>query len=249
MEHHHFDHSIMILNSEGNNIFSELAPEDYRKTIGYLEHAILSTDLQIYFKKRDEFSQIIEGSEQPNWDQNCQNRTVLRAMMMTACDVSAITKPWPVQQAVAKLVASEFFQQGDIERDELKSEPMPMMDRKKEDDLPKMQVGFIDSICLPIYKLMKQVEPNLSPLYNGVISNRENWQILAEKETTNEEDSQVEEKFTIQSKNNDRASPTEENNNTVVENQVIRDEKTNSPTNSKKRNSSKSISSKTCCLV
>ncbi|CAB4039522.1 cGMP-specific 3, 5 -cyclic phosphodiesterase-like isoform X1, partial [Paramuricea clavata] len=90
-------------------------------------------------------------------------------MMMTACDVSAITKPWPIQQTVAKLVASEFFEQGDIERDELKSEPMeftvlnnslclsfsifkPMMDRKKKDDLPKMQVGFIDAICLPIYK-------------------------------------------------------------------------------------------------
>jgi hypothetical protein len=40
----------MILNSEGNNIFSELQPDDYRKTISYLEHAILSTDLQIYFK-------------------------------------------------------------------------------------------------------------------------------------------------------------------------------------------------------
>lgn len=28
-----------------------------------------------------------------------------------------------------------------------------MMDRKKENDLPKMQVGFIDAICLPIYKV------------------------------------------------------------------------------------------------
>ena len=30
-----------------------------------------------------------------------------------------------------------------------------MMDRKKKDDLPKMQVGFIDAICLPIYKVRK----------------------------------------------------------------------------------------------
>lgn len=26
------------------------------------------------------------------------------------------------------------------------------MNREKEDQLPLMQVGFIDSICLPIYK-------------------------------------------------------------------------------------------------
>lgn len=45
-------------------------------------------------------------------------------MMMTACDVAAICKPWEIQQVVAKLVASEFFQQGDIERNQLHVEPI-----------------------------------------------------------------------------------------------------------------------------
>ena len=45
-------------------------------------------------------------------------------MMMTACDVAAICKPWELQQVVAKLVASEFFQQGDIERTQLHVEPI-----------------------------------------------------------------------------------------------------------------------------
>ena len=43
---------------------------------------------------------------------------------MTACDVSAITKPWEVQRKVAELVASEFFEQGDMEREQLKEEPI-----------------------------------------------------------------------------------------------------------------------------
>ena len=43
---------------------------------------------------------------------------------MTACDVAAICKPWELQQVVAKLVASEFFQQGDIERNQLHVEPI-----------------------------------------------------------------------------------------------------------------------------
>ena len=29
---------------------------------------------------------------------------------------------------------------------------------------------------------MQEVEPNLSPLYDGVVSNRKNWQALAEEE-------------------------------------------------------------------
>ena len=28
-----------------------------------------------------------------------------------------------------------------------------MMDRDKQDELPKMQVGFIDAICIPVYKV------------------------------------------------------------------------------------------------
>lgn len=28
------------------------------------------------------------------------------------------------------------------------------MDREKKDELPKMQVGFINYICLPLYKVL-----------------------------------------------------------------------------------------------
>ena len=111
---------------------------------------------------------------------------------MTACDVSAIAKPWEVQHKTAKLVADEFFEQGDLERLQLNEQPMvrlgeierdcvcvcvcvflpsphylslssslslslssqAMMDREKKDELPKMQVGFIQAICLPLYKVI-----------------------------------------------------------------------------------------------
>lgn len=48
-------------------------------------------------------------------------------MMMTACDVSAIAKPWEVQHRVAKLVADEFFDQGDLEKMQLKEQPVVRM--------------------------------------------------------------------------------------------------------------------------
>ena len=48
----------------------------------------------------------------------------IRSMMMTACDVAAITKPWEIQRDVAQLVANEFFEQGDLERFKLHQEPI-----------------------------------------------------------------------------------------------------------------------------
>lgn len=51
-------------------------------------------------------------------------RSLLRAMSMTVCDLSAITKPWPIEKRVADLVTSEFFEQGDMERQELNITPI-----------------------------------------------------------------------------------------------------------------------------
>lgn len=45
-------------------------------------------------------------------------------MLMTACDVAAITKPWAIQMRVAEMVANEFFEQGDVEREQLHFEPI-----------------------------------------------------------------------------------------------------------------------------
>ncbi|CAD5123090.1 DgyrCDS11466 [Dimorphilus gyrociliatus] len=151
MEHHHFDQCIMILNSDCNNIFSSLSSQEYRRVVKIIESAILSTDLALYFKKKNQFMELVNKGEQ-NWGEPSK-RDLLRGMMMTACDVAAITKPWEIQKEVALLVAGEFFEQGDLERSRLNLEPMAMMDRTKKDDLPKMQVGFIDSICLPLYKV------------------------------------------------------------------------------------------------
>lgn len=178
MERHHFDHSVMILKSEGCNIFDSLNDEDYKLVMKLLEEAILSTDLALYFKKRASFQNLVE-TRQADWTQ-FENRGVLRGMMMTACDVAAITKPWEIQQRVAELVASEFFEQGDIERNELSSEPIPMMDREKHGELPKMQVGFIDFVCLPLYKVFYHINPLLKPLYDGVVNNKKNWQNMIE---------------------------------------------------------------------
>jgi cGMP-specific 3',5'-cyclic phosphodiesterase len=178
LEHHHFDHCIMIINSEGNNIFQSFTPEEYRRAIKILEHAILSTDLALYFKKRGEFKALVESGEK-NFQED-DKKDLLKAMMMTACDVAAITKPWRIQKEIAQLVTSEFFEQGDIEKTQLGEKPIPMMDREKKDELPKMQVDFIDFICTPVYELFAKISEPLKILNDGCANNRRHWQELDE---------------------------------------------------------------------
>lgn len=44
-----------------------------------------------------------------------------------------------------------------------------------------MQVGFIDVICLPLYRVLTDTFPWIRPLLDGTIDNRQHWQDLAEK--------------------------------------------------------------------
>ncbi|TNM93446.1 hypothetical protein fugu_002146, partial [Takifugu bimaculatus] len=153
MEHHHFDHCLMILNSPGNQILSSLSLDEYKSTLKMIERAILATDLALYMK----------------------------SMLMTACDISAITKPWPVQQRIAELVATEFFEQGDKERRELNIEPSDLMNREKKDKIPSMQVSFIDAICTQLYETLAGMSEYCSPLLEGCQKNRQQWKHLAEE--------------------------------------------------------------------
>lgn len=176
MEHHHFDQCIMILNSPGNQLLANISPEEYSRVIKVLEEAILSTDLAVYFRKRGAFFNVIRDG--PCWAVE-EHRELLRAMLMTVCDLAAITKPWDIEKRVAELVSSEFFEQGDIEREKLNITPIDIMNREKEDQLPLMQVGFIDSICLPIYEGFAKLSDKLEPLVEGVRQNRVKWMEIA----------------------------------------------------------------------
>ncbi|XP_028285307.1 cGMP-specific 3',5'-cyclic phosphodiesterase isoform X2 [Parambassis ranga] len=179
MEHHHFDQCLMILNSPGNQILSSLSLDEYKATLKMIERAILATDLALYMKRRGEFFELTKNN-QFVWEDE-YHRDLLRSMLMTACDISAITKPWPVQKRVAELVATEFFEQGDKERQELNIEPIDLMNREKRDKIPSMQVSFIDAICIQLYETLAGMSEHCSPLLEGCRINRQHWKHLAEE--------------------------------------------------------------------
>jgi hypothetical protein len=87
-------------------------------------------------RKKDKFVELVKSGEK-SWKEP-HKKDLLRGMLMTACDISAIFKPWETQKKIAELVASEFFQQGDLEKEKLHEMPIAMMDRERIDELPIM---------------------------------------------------------------------------------------------------------------
>ncbi|CAO2585334.1 Cone cGMP-specific 3',5'-cyclic phosphodiesterase subunit alpha' [Lemmus lemmus] len=189
LERHHLEYSKTLLQDESLNIFQNLSKRQFETVIHLFEVAIIATDLALYFKKRSMFQKIVDACEQMQSEEEAikyvtadpTKKEVIMAMMMTACDLSAITKPWEVQSQVALLVANEFWEQGDLERTVLQQQPIPMMDRTKKDELPKLQVGFIDFVCTFVYKEFSRFHREITPMLDGLQKNREEWKSLAEE--------------------------------------------------------------------
>ncbi|XP_029102986.1 dual 3',5'-cyclic-AMP and -GMP phosphodiesterase 11A isoform X2 [Scleropages formosus] len=67
MEHHHFNHAVMILQSEGHNIFSNLSSREYSDVMQLLKQSILATDLTLYFENRNTFFELVNKGDY-NWN-------------------------------------------------------------------------------------------------------------------------------------------------------------------------------------
>ncbi|CAB1443682.1 unnamed protein product [Pleuronectes platessa] len=188
MERHHLEYSKTLMEDENLNIFQNLQKRQFETVQHLFEVCIIATDLALYFKKRTMFQKIVECMEGipeekekiSHVSNNATRKEIIMAMMMTACDLSAITKPWEVQSKVALMVASEFWEQGDLERTVLDQQPIPMMDRDHAAELPKMQCGFIDFVCSFVYKEFSRFHPEITPMFDGLNVNRGQWRALAD---------------------------------------------------------------------
>ncbi|XP_047575890.1 rod cGMP-specific 3',5'-cyclic phosphodiesterase subunit beta isoform X1 [Lutra lutra] len=189
LERHHLEFGKFLLSEESLNIYQNLNRRQHEHVIHLMDIAIIATDLALYFKKRTMFQKIVDESknyeDRKSWVEYLSLETtrkeIVMAMMMTACDLSAITKPWEIQSKVALLVAAEFWEQGDLERTVLDQQPIPMMDRNKAAELPKLQVGFIDFVCTFVYKEFSRFHEEILPMFDRLQNNRKEWKALADE--------------------------------------------------------------------
>uniref|UniRef100_A0AAQ6ICE7 Phosphodiesterase n=1 Tax=Anabas testudineus TaxID=64144 RepID=A0AAQ6ICE7_ANATE len=188
LERHHLEFGKTLLRDEALNIYQNLNRRQHDLVIHLMDIAIIATDLALYFKKRTMFQKIVDQSKTyENWNDwtkymmlETTRKEIVMAMMMTACDLSAIAKPWEIQSKVALSVAAEFWEQGDLERTVLEQQPIPMMDRNKADELPKLQCGFIDFVCAFVYKEFSRFHVEITPMLDRLMNNRKEWNALKE---------------------------------------------------------------------
>ncbi|XP_042563020.1 cGMP-dependent 3',5'-cyclic phosphodiesterase-like, partial [Clupea harengus] len=179
MERHHFAEAISILNSEGCNIFDNCSRKDYHRILDLMHDIILATDLAHHLRILDDLQNMSTEGYDPN---KPEHHHLLLCLLMSSSDLSDQTKDWKTNRRVAELIYREFFSQGDREK-AMGNTPSDMMDREKA-YIPDLQIGFMEHIVMPIFKLLKDLFPGSAELHGTVSSNHSRWTHISQKYRT-----------------------------------------------------------------
>ncbi|XP_049582788.1 cGMP-dependent 3',5'-cyclic phosphodiesterase isoform X1 [Syngnathus scovelli] len=178
MERHHFAQAIAILNTQGCNIFEKFSRKDYQRMLDLMREIILATDLAHHLRIFRDLQKMADDGYDPK---SSTHHSLLLCLLMTSCDLSDQTKGWKTTRKIAELIYKEFFSQGDLEK-AMGNRPSEMMDREKA-YIPELQISFMEHIAMPIYKLLSELFPGATELYERVAANREQWTKVSHKFT------------------------------------------------------------------
>ncbi|KAI5639906.1 3'5'-cyclic nucleotide phosphodiesterase domain-containing protein [Phthorimaea operculella] len=151
MERHHLAQAMCILNTEGCEILETLPRRDYDRAIMLLKDLLLASDLANYFKNKNEYMCI---SNDFNKNSNTHS-AAFRNVLMNAADLGDQLKDWQSVKKTAAAVLTEFFKQGDVEK-ERGDLPAIIMDRDKC-VIPELEIQFLTTTCIPLFTMLAKM--------------------------------------------------------------------------------------------
>jgi hypothetical protein len=150
LETHHCSRAITLLSVVENDILAGLNDKQHGELWKMLISCILATDMALHFVLIGQFEGIVQGKVPFN-KENFDHKKLIASMILKCADISNVVKPFQIAKKWAEILCNEFFLQGDIERAK-GLEVSPLMDRDSV-VMPQMQLGFINSICFPIFSI------------------------------------------------------------------------------------------------
>uniref|UniRef100_A0A672PBL8 Phosphodiesterase n=1 Tax=Sinocyclocheilus grahami TaxID=75366 RepID=A0A672PBL8_SINGR len=217
LERHHLEFGKTLLRDEALNIYQNLSRRQHETVIHLMDIAIIATDLALYFKKRAMFQKIVDQSKTyeswDNWTKYMMYETtrkeIVMAMMMTACDLSAIAKPWEIQSKVALSVAAEFWEQGDLERTVLEQQPIV----RKRFLFTRLRYSLFTH-APSFLQEFSRFHVEITPMLERLLNNRKEWNAL--KEIHEAKVAKLEEAKKAKEEVNAAASPTSQSKTCVI---------------------------------
>jgi hypothetical protein len=188
LENFHCYEGFKILKHPSSNILEGLQKEEVRIFRKRMIESILATDMSNHTKvystlklridsiyldlnqSDNKLKAIIKSDDKISKFEKQQD--VLNFIIHT-CDISNPAKKFETYNKWTELITTEFFIQGDLEKQE--GLPVSFLCDRNTTNIPKSQIGFINSIVFPLFKILCFVIPKVKYYETNLEENTEIW--------------------------------------------------------------------------
>ena len=140
------------------------------------------------------------------------HRLMAMELIMKVSDISNVSRPFEYADKWCEVLSEEFWRQGDREKELGLEYSGPLMNREGQNKA-KGQIGFYTFVCLPLYRLIARLFPELNANLQNVENNLQVWKnLLAEQEAAKAKADAEKEKEEAE-KNNANNTENKDNNN------------------------------------
>ncbi len=136
---------------------------------------ILATDMAKHFTDIANFKNRCSAEDFAPED---GDKTLCLQIMIHLADLNNPTKPWKSTLRWTGLLYVEFFDQGDLEREQ--ERPISMLMDRKTVNIAKSQVGFMGFIIQPAFETYMNFLPNVQKNLDQMAENKPVWEGLVE---------------------------------------------------------------------
>lgn len=146
LESHHVAAGYALMQQEGLNFLEDVQESSYKSIRSCVVQTILATDMASHFQKLGDLKTRKNKDDFANFE-NSDDQMLMMCLALHAADISNPTKPIGTYVLWTERVMSEFFRQGDLEKD--KGLPVSMLMDRNTTNIAKAQKGFIEVLVGP----------------------------------------------------------------------------------------------------
>jgi hypothetical protein len=165
MEMHHCEQAIRIISKTEQNIFENIDQEQQVQLWQMIISLILGTDMAQHFELVSKlrvlvYPQMLFNAQSP------QHRLLLAQIVVKSCDMSSTTRLFPINEKWATHVGKFTKQVGKSETETREADQLVVA---------KNHLGFIMLVARPLFEVLCETVPGLSPAFDQLNGNIDEW--------------------------------------------------------------------------
>eukprot|EP00475_Leptophrys_vorax_P025009 TRINITY_DN34822_c0_g1_i1.p1 TRINITY_DN34822_c0_g1~~TRINITY_DN34822_c0_g1_i1.p1 ORF type:complete len:646 (-),score=117.89 TRINITY_DN34822_c0_g1_i1:2767-4704(-) len=178
LENMHVSEAFRLFRQEHHDLFSSLGPSERKEVRQTIISMVLATDMSQHLKYSSDLEASIKAKkEAASWFKTdaYEDRLVCLNMALHVADLGNPAKPLKLCLMWTVRVLEEFFRQGDKER--ALGIPVSAMMNREKPNIEKSQIGFIDYVINPLFKLWSVLIPEETQCcVDNIKFNRQHWE-------------------------------------------------------------------------